>query len=243
MKPKWTLWCQAIPSGKSTSRPAWKFHQFHDGKGWKGGVSFHPDVLHGWRVSSLGANLLIFLGLHSHCFRLVLAHMYLNTYIVFMYIYIPHICCFSPRIGAQGPFEKSSTPSLSNGWKFQPPVCSVISGILFTIDKNYVFSFGICHSPWGHGAISGQKNICFLVKSQFFPGEVPMFQIRSPENAGAPLAVTRVGLGGEEPRLDPVDSEISQFVPAIYGKPTKNHGKSWDFIMISWSFIVIQWDL
>jgi hypothetical protein len=52
------------------------------------GVSFHPDVLHGWRVSSLGANLLIFLGLHSHCFRLVLAHMYLNTYIVFMYIYI-----------------------------------------------------------------------------------------------------------------------------------------------------------
>jgi hypothetical protein len=27
------------------------------------------------------------------------------------------------------------------------------------------------------------------------------------------------------------------------GKPTKNDGRSWDFIMISWNFIVIQWDI
>lgn len=117
MKPKWTLWCQAIPSGKSTSRPAWKFHQFHDGKGWKGEVSFHPDVLHGWRVSSLGANLLIFLGLHSHCFRLVLAHMNKYIHSVYVYIYTPYLLFFSTHwLWA---LFQSSTPSLSNGgWKF-----------------------------------------------------------------------------------------------------------------------------
>ena len=146
MKPKWTLWCQAIPSGKSTSRPAWKFHQFHDGKGWKGEVSFHPDVLHGWRVSSLGANLLIFLGLHSHCFRLVLAHMNKYIHSVYVYIYIHHICCFSPRIGS-GPFFKalpqacrmaveSSTASF---W-------SHLGNSIYHWLKNHVFSFGICHN-------------------------------------------------------------------------------------------------